>query len=299
MRPDAAVQTGLSGQAAICLTSRSARQGPRQHRAPLLRPARSQGAHAALCTQLHHVFADGSYLVGEGAEHAGSKFHPELQEPFYTVIPAGKFEMQPRRCSPTRPLRHSSAPAASCTWLRTVPVGAANLVRRLHHLQSPARAASDVQAAPHTAGGRAVQTWAACRLVNIHIISTLGVPGDRVLPCIECWCQNGTVTRAGKLGGGACCSSSHCQSTLPATELRTYEMQYTVKFRRARLAAACLGQACGCKGRRSAAPGCTPCPAVLAVCGTHDCPNGPAVLAARRSDASQPRCAGSCTPGCP
>ena len=77
--------------------------------------------------------------------------------------------------------------------------------------------------------------------MNIHIISTLGVPADKVLPCIECWCQDESKTQAGKMGGGACCSSEKCQSTEPASSLRTYEMQYTVKFRFASLLRSVFG----------------------------------------------------------
>ena len=72
-----------------------------------------------------------------------------------------------------------------------------------------------------------------CRLINVHVISTLGVPEDKVLPCIECWCQDDKVTSRGKLGGGACCSSSLCPSTLPNTTETTYLLQYNVSYRQA------------------------------------------------------------------
>ena len=72
-----------------------------------------------------------------------------------------------------------------------------------------------------------------CRLINVHVISTLGVPEDKVLPCIECWCQDDKITSKGKLGGGACCSSSLCPSTLPNTTETTYLLQYNVSYRQA------------------------------------------------------------------
>ena len=70
-----------------------------------------------------------------------------------------------------------------------------------------------------------------CRLVDLQVISTLGVPADKVLPCIECWCQDGSGTQSSRLGSGACCSSQQCRSTEPETAARTYELQYIVRFR--------------------------------------------------------------------
>lgn len=65
------------------------------------------------------------------------------------------------------------------------------------------------------------------------MINTLGVPADKVLPCIECWCQDGHKSEQmpSKMGGGACCSSEQCISAEPNTTVRTYELQYTVIYR--------------------------------------------------------------------
>ena len=40
---------------------------------------------------VHHVFGPGDFLVGEGAEHHGSLNHTALKAPYYTTIPADKF----------------------------------------------------------------------------------------------------------------------------------------------------------------------------------------------------------------
>ena len=58
-----------------------------------------------------------------------------------------------------------------------------------------------------------------------------GVPEDKVMPCIECWCQDERITARGKFGGGACCSSSLCPSMLPNTTETTYLLQYNVSYR--------------------------------------------------------------------
>ena len=99
----------------------------------------------------------------------------------------------------------------------------------------------------------------------MHVISTLSVPEDRVLPCIECWCQDDKVTSKGKLGGGACCSSSLCPSTLPNTTETTYLLQYNVSYRQASrprpmfLLALQQPAACGPAGRQLAGPALLSC----------------------------------------
>ena len=70
-----------------------------------------------------------------------------------------------------------------------------------------------------------------CRLINVHVISTLGVPEDQMQPCIECWCRDATLVAKGKLGGGACCNATLCPSTVPQTTLTTYLLQYNVSYR--------------------------------------------------------------------
>ena len=73
--------------------------------------------------QLHHVFAAGDFVVGEGAEHAGSKFHAPLQAPYHTVIPAGKFDSDRSRLVNIHIIKcvHSSSlcvmPVVCLRWL--------------------------------------------------------------------------------------------------------------------------------------------------------------------------------------
>lgn len=62
---------------------------------------------------------------------------------------------------------------------------------------------------------------------NLHLINTLGVEEDNVLPCVECWCERpeGTLetTNFGDLGGVSCCYN--CSTTLPL-EPRSYRLMY-------------------------------------------------------------------------
>ena len=71
----------------------------------------------------------------------------------------------------------------------------------------------------------------ACRLINLHIISTLGVPEDKVAPCIECWCRDEGHLSQGRFGGGFCCDSALCPSELPESLETTYVLQYNTTYR--------------------------------------------------------------------
>ena len=71
-------------------------------------------------------------------------------------------------------------------------VSKAAVATLLHHCadqSSCARRAasrSQTQALPKTKSS----VLSACRLVNIHIISTAGVASYNMAPCIECWCRD-------------------------------------------------------------------------------------------------------------
>ena len=69
------------------------------------------------------------------------------------------------------------------------------------------------------------------RMVNIHVINTLGVMPENVPKCIECWCFDERHRLKGEHGGGSCCSEELCQSTEPSTEVNTYHLQFTVTYR--------------------------------------------------------------------
>lgn len=68
-----------------------------------------------------------------------------------------------------------------------------------------------------------------CRLVNIHVIDTLGVAKEEVHRCIECWCASDEARLHGKHGGGECCSEALCPA--PHTTLHTYFLQFDVIYR--------------------------------------------------------------------
>lgn len=70
-----------------------------------------------------------------------------------------------------------------------------------------------------------------CRMVNIHVINTLGVAPGNVQKCIECWCSDERHRLRGERGGGSCCSEELCQSAEPSTEVNTYSLQFTVTYR--------------------------------------------------------------------
>lgn len=72
---------------------------------------------------------------------------------------------------------------------------------------------------------------AARRMVNIHVINTLGVAPDKVPRCIECWCSDEEHKLKGENGGGGCCSSELCQSVEPSTKVNTYHLHFTVTYR--------------------------------------------------------------------
>ncbi|DBA84449.1 TPA: hypothetical protein ACH3X1_006082 [Trebouxia sp. C0004] len=67
------------------------------------------------------------------------------------------------------------------------------------------------------------------RLVNIHVINTLGVEPEDVPHCIECWCTDAEHELKGKHGGGSCCSQ--CPSTALNTITNTYHLQFNVTYR--------------------------------------------------------------------
>ncbi len=68
-----------------------------------------------------------------------------------------------------------------------------------------------------------------CRLVNIHVINTLGVAPEDVPRCIECWCTDAEHELKGKHGGGSCCSQ--CPSSALNTTINTYHLQFNVTYR--------------------------------------------------------------------
>ena len=72
-----------------------------------------------------------------------------------------------------------------------------------------------------------------CRLVNIHVINTLGVAPADVPQCIECWCPEEDQQHAlkGRHGGGDCCSDSLCPSSEPSSNVNTYHLQFNVTYR--------------------------------------------------------------------
>lgn len=69
------------------------------------------------------------------------------------------------------------------------------------------------------------------RLVNIHVINTLGVAPEDVPRCIECWCSDERHAMKGKHGGGSCCSESLCPSSVPSTAINTYHLQLNISYR--------------------------------------------------------------------
>ncbi|DBA67434.1 TPA: hypothetical protein ACH3X2_001720 [Trebouxia sp. C0005] len=71
------------------------------------------------------------------------------------------------------------------------------------------------------------------RLVNIHVINTLGVAPEDVSRCIECWCLEEDQRHAlkGRHGGGDCCSDSSCPSSEPSTTVNIYHLQFNVTYR--------------------------------------------------------------------
>lgn len=75
----------------------------------------------------------------------------------------------------------------------------------------------------------AVLMMVICRLVNIHVINTLGVAPDDVPSCIECWCTDAQHELRGKHGGGSCCSD--CPSSAPDTTVNTYHLQFNITYR--------------------------------------------------------------------
>ncbi|KAL0040880.1 hypothetical protein WJX79_008506 [Trebouxia sp. C0005] len=70
------------------------------------------------------------------------------------------------------------------------------------------------------------------RLVNIHVINTLGVAPEDVSRCIECWCLEEDQRHAlkGRHGGGDCCSDSSCPSSEPSTTVNIYHLQFNVTY---------------------------------------------------------------------
>lgn len=73
--------------------------------------------------------------------------------------------------------------------------------------------------------------WCPRRLVNIHVINTLGVAPEDVPRCIECWCSDERHAMKGKHGGGSCCSESLCPSSVPSTAINTYHLQFSISYR--------------------------------------------------------------------
>lgn len=65
-------------------------------------------------------------------------------------------------------------------------------------------------------------------VTNLHLINTVGVSDDDLLPCIECMCPEGFATENGDDGGVICCSD--CNSSFPP-ESKTYFLQYSVQYR--------------------------------------------------------------------
>lgn len=67
---------------------------------------------------------------------------------------------------------------------------------------------------------------------NLHLINTLGVPDDGILPCIECWCDrpqgNRETTEFGDASGVDCCYD--CFSTFPASQTKTYHLKYSFEI---------------------------------------------------------------------
>lgn len=71
--------------------------------------------------------------------------------------------------------------------------------------------------------------WAVYRVVNIHVIDTLGVAGEDVHQCIECWCTDERHKLHGKHGGGSCCSETLCPTA--DDTVHTYFLQFNVTYR--------------------------------------------------------------------
>ncbi|KAL3145704.1 hypothetical protein ABBQ32_003237 [Trebouxia sp. C0010 RCD-2024] len=69
------------------------------------------------------------------------------------------------------------------------------------------------------------------RMVNIHVINTLGVAPGQVQKCIECWCSDERHRLKGENGGGGCCSSALCPSAEPSSTVNTYHLQFSVTYR--------------------------------------------------------------------
>jgi hypothetical protein len=68
-------------------------------------------------------------------------------------------------------------------------------------------------------------TW-----TNFHLINTLGVKQADLLPCVECWCDNVTMTSNGDNGGIDCCSN--CPTTVDTNEIVTYYLKYNIAYRK-------------------------------------------------------------------
>ena len=123
---------------------------------------------------------------------------------------------------PARPSHRSSIACQSCAACSCQP---ASLTSQLF-----CSAAAPGEA--RTCGLTNTPTHArARRLINLHIISTLGVPTDKVAPCIECWCRDEGHLSQGRFGGGFCCDSALCPSELPDSLETTYVLQYNTTYR--------------------------------------------------------------------
>jgi len=65
---------------------------------------------------------------------------------------------------------------------------------------------------------------------NFHLINTLGVSEEDLLPCVECWCDNSTITSNGDSGGIDCCTN--CPTTGDTSKRLKYHLKYTIEYRK-------------------------------------------------------------------
>ncbi|KAK9807375.1 hypothetical protein WJX73_008921 [Symbiochloris irregularis] len=85
---------------------------------------------------------------------------------------------------------------------------------------------------PHnTIGNGSVLNTTDIRTVNVHLINTLGVLEDDLVPCIECWCRDKLTVEMGYRGGTACCSSLNCPTTADNSSGHTYFLQYNMTYK--------------------------------------------------------------------
>ena len=62
--------------------------------------------------------------------------------------------------------------------------------------------------------------------MNIHVISTEGVPVEGVKRCIECWCPGDTVNPSGTV---VCCKN--CTTTAHRDVPKDYHFEYNVTYK--------------------------------------------------------------------